>query len=226
MTLAVTLGRVTPTGPLHIAAHDIELVPCPTEPRDLEHDDLPAIAHPLATVSLDLPGAPAFLALLDALAAAHPHPDHLCTSCLPPDLITAYRFLPIRLSQAACQALAREFARVRFTEDTTDTPPPEPDADGYRFVSLSYHARSAIAGLIAPRGDKPGEVWHDGIVIDAWDEIAAAFPRTLARGRRSRQKELAAAFPLHWFTSWAELHPYDPEHDDDQINYYDPEAGL
>jgi len=208
------IGRTARTSKIHLATlmGSSRHIMCRYKGKHL------TLTNTLATVTVDDGGS----GIIAALSTFHPHPDQLCTHCFR----GMYDTVTIRLSHAARASLARQFYFNAFTENTKYNDVPQPDDDGYHHIPLSYHARSVIAGLVAPQGDQEGEVWHDGIVTTAWDEIAAAFPRSLAAAGKPGHPELATAFPPHWFTPWAAAHPYDPEADDDPGNYYDPDWGC
>lgn len=136
-------------------------------------------------------------------------------------------YYTVRLTHAARVALAWRLSAQSFTRGSGAIPAPVPDDDGYHHVQLTYAARAIVAGYVADDGDKPGQVWHAGIFTsdEVWAEIAAAFPRSIARAGRGCRRQLDAAFPLAWFTKWAQEHPFDPDADN-LGDYYHPTFGT
>lgn len=206
------IGRTTRTSKIHTAAQwgGIYRIICRSKGKHL------TITQLITTSPTDHVND-----LRAALAPFEITHDELCAHCFR----DVYGPITIRLTHAAREALSYRFSRNRFTEHTLPYKPIDPGPDGYHHIPLTYHARATIAGCIAPDGDEPGHVWHDGIFTTAWDEIAEAFPRSMAHAGTDTAAELAGAFPLDWFTAWAALHPRNPE-EEDCANCYNPEFGL
>ncbi|KOV84777.1 hypothetical protein [Nocardia sp. NRRL S-836] len=206
------IGRTTRASKIHTAVlwGGVHQITCRGKGKHL------TIAEPITISPTD-----SINDLRAALAPLPITPDELCTRCFR----SAYGPITIRLTHAARTGIAHRFRSNVFTEHTATTAAPKPDEHGFHDIQLSYHARCAVAGLLAPNGDGPGQAWHDGIVTTAWDEIAQAFPRTLARAGRRSATALARAFPYEWFAQWAALHPHNMD-EEKCVNCYDPDAGL